>query len=90
MLEILTEKTFQLYEISIGLGIMMLWIVYLIHEKNKVDKKNDKLINALSDLSVTISEVTNNVSNLNGRLVRKIQEHMNNIEKLIIDRIPKK
>lgn len=89
-MDFMTQTTFYLWEVSAVCGVLAMWIVYLIVDKRRVEAKNEKLVNALHSLATSISESVSSISNLNGRLVRKIQDHLTRVEKLIIDRLPKK
>lgn len=80
------EPLFKLWEFSIVTGVMMLWIVYLIYDKKQVQKKNDKLIESLSQLTGSISGAFDGISNLNRNLVNKIERQINELKILILQR----
>lgn len=80
------EPLFKLWEFSIVTGVMMLWIVYLIYDKKQVQKKNDKLIESLSQLTGSISGAFDGISNLNRNLVNKIERQINELKILIVQR----
>lgn len=80
------EPLFKLWEFSIVTGVMMLWIIYLIYDKKQVQKKNDKLIESLSQLTGSISGAFDGISNLNRNLVNKIERQINELKLLIVQR----
>lgn len=80
------EPLFKLWEFSIVTGVMMLWIVNLIYDKKQVQKKNDKLIESLSQLTGSISGAFDGISNLNRNLVNKIKRQINELKILIVQR----
>lgn len=80
------EPLFKLWEFSIVTGVLMLWIVYLIYEKKRIQDKNDKLIDSLSNLTGSISGAFDGISNLNRNLVNKIERQINELKLLIVER----
>lgn len=87
MPDLLFNTTMDLWEISVALSIQFMWIVYLIKEKTKVDHKNERLVEALSDLTVTISQSVNSISNMNTDLLDKIKDQITSLRELITEKL---